>query len=150
MAIEVDSDALQGVAGEGGVGGQLILAEPLLVVRAGSFTLHGRTLNMAVPLRLVSAVGTAAGASLGHAYVLARLLDSQAPAPRRGTHLRLTGFAPLDLVVDAALGVERPEGWLPARYLAPLASPAFLGVIPKRDGWVAIVDPFKAIDLVVR
>ena len=131
-------------------GSELCQGEPVLVVRAGNFTLRGRTLRLAVPLRSVSAVGTAAGASLGDAYVLARLLDPSAQAPRRGTHLRLAGFSPVDLIVDAALGVERPEAWLPARYLAPLASTAFLGVIPKRDGWIAIVDPLVAIDLVVR
>jgi hypothetical protein len=131
-------------------GSELCQGEPLLLVRAGNYTLRGRKLHLAVPLRLVSAVGTAAGASLGEAYVLARLVDPTAQAPRRGTHLRLTGFSPVDLIVDAALGVERPEAWLPARYLAPLFSPAFLGVIPKRDGWIAIVDPLVAIDLVVR
>jgi hypothetical protein len=121
-------------------------APPVLVVRAGRYTLRGRPLCLGLPLPSVLSMTDPEGAGSIRTMRADLLLQPEAAPGQAGarngrlliiSHVGRTGA----LLVDEVLGVEHAAHWAPADLLEPLDGAAFLGVVPNRDRWVAIVDP---------
>jgi chemotaxis signal transduction protein len=134
--------------------------EPLLICSLGPYRLRGRPLAIGVPLAAVSAVRRAqelvplplapdplqAVVASPEGFIPVFCAASALALPRpasAGTQLVMlrSNIGPAALRVDRALSIDRPRHWAPPSLLLPIESNAIAGVVPRRDRWVAVLEP---------
>src|SRR6266498_1856717 len=139
------------------------LATPVLICAVGPYALRGRPLLAGLPISGLAGIGPCGEISpvpgagremLGlttyqgqviPVFSTVRLLGLPEQAERLPSQLVTFRVGPglAALAVHAVTGSVRPLHYAPAAALQPLSSAALIGAIPRREGWLAVLDPYR-------
>lgn len=143
---------------------------PVLVCDVGAYALRRRPLLVGLPIAGLAGVGPcgpitpvpgAAPEVLGlttfqdqvvPVFSTARLLGLPSAGPERPAQIVTfrVGAGLAALAVEAVTGSIRPQHYVPTSALSPITSPALVGTVPRREGWLAVIDPCRIPSLHLR
>jgi chemotaxis signal transduction protein len=142
----------------------------VLVCRVGPYALRGRPLLAGLPIAGLAGIGPCGAISAvpGTAPEMLGLTTYEGQVIPVFSAVRLLGLPELatsgqtqlvtfrvgpglaGLLVEEVTGSLRPLHYAPVAALDPLGSPALVGAIPQRDGWLAVLDPYRIPSLYPR